>query len=88
MKTLLAIGLILGCATVSRADWYNQSRPQKDVWGNSYKIKSNLDKDSDGDGVSNRFDYNDRNKNIQRKGDVDYTYPGSYNKSKYKNGGY
>lgn len=80
MKKLMFVVLaVLGASSV-RADWYDSdsSRPQKDVWGNSYKMESNLDKDSDGDGVTNRYDYNDRNPNIQQKGEVDFSQPKRY----------
>ncbi|WP_457601090.1 hypothetical protein [Hydrogenivirga sp.] len=40
-------------------------RPYKDAWGNSYKNYDNMWKDSDGDGVINYYDYNDRNPNVQ-----------------------
>ena len=43
---------------------YN-TRPYRDSWGNRYKHYQNLWKDSDGDGVINYFDYNDRNPYIQ-----------------------
>lgn len=78
-KLMLAALAMLGVSSVL-ADWDDGegSRPQKDVWGNSYKMKSNLDQDTDRDGVSNRFDYNDRNPNIQNKGDVDFSQPKRY----------
>lgn len=77
MKRLTYALLILLGSSIAKAEWDtdNNDRPYKDVWGNSYKYKDNLDKDTDGDGVSNRFDYNDRNKNVQRKGQYDFTKP-------------
>ena len=40
------------------------SRPYKDYWGNSYKNYNNMWRDSDGDGIINYYDYNDRNPNV------------------------
>ena len=39
-------------------------RPYKDYWGNSYKYYDNLWKDTDGDGVINYYDYNDRDPDV------------------------
>ena len=39
-------------------------RPYKDSWGNSYKNYDNMWKDSDGDGIINYYDYNDRNPDV------------------------
>lgn len=47
---------------------------QQDSWGN-YTKRENLYKDTDRDGVPNRYDYNDRNPNIQRRGQIDYSQP-------------
>ena len=83
MKKIAVTLIVLVCGVVANAGWYEETLPQKDAWGNSYKINSNLDKDSDGDGISNRYDYNDRNPRIQRRGDVDYGYPGDNKRNKY-----
>ena len=40
------------------------TRPYKDAWGNSYKYYENMWKDTDGDGIINYYDYNDRDPNI------------------------
>lgn len=56
----------------------NNYNYQQDNWGN-YTKRDNMYKDSDGDGVSNRYDYNDRNPNIQRRGQTDYSNPYNYN---------
>lgn len=74
MKRLLFLLAMIGLATSSWArgrSYEDNSRPHKDVWGNSYKHRDNLYKDTDGDGVINKYDYNDRNPNIQRKRQVD-----------------
>lgn len=78
MKKLLA--LLVFIAGTGYAWDYNDnngegSRPYKDIWGNTYKKSANLDKDSDGDGVINRYDYNDRNKNVQYDWQKDYSRP-------------
>ncbi|ADC89779.1 hypothetical protein Thal_1147 [Thermocrinis albus DSM 14484] len=66
MKTIfLSLILLMGVVSISVAgDWGNM-RPYKDIWGNSYKYPENLYKDTDGDGVINMYDYNDRNPRIQ-----------------------
>lgn len=51
------------------------SRPYEDAWGNNYKKKENLYKDTDHDGVINKYDYNDRNRNIQTPDQQDYSNP-------------
>ncbi|WP_297452602.1 hypothetical protein [Persephonella sp.] len=53
------------------------SKPYKDYWGNSYKSYDNMWRDDDGDGVSNYYDYNDRNPNIQ------YPYQRGYKRRKW-----
>ncbi len=64
-KGLLILLTIIGgsFAIVS----FDNTRPYKDAWGNSYKHYENLWKDTDRDGVINYFDYNDRNPYIQYK---------------------
>lgn len=55
----------------------NNYNYQQDNYGN-YTKKENLYKDSDGDGVANKYDYNDRNPNVQRRGQTGYSQP-AYN---------
>lgn len=84
MKKIITIALALfGCSLAMAYDNYDNRRIYKDVYNHSYKNEQTLDKDSDGDGVSNRYDYNDRNKNIQFKGQVDYTKPLRRNSPRY-----
>ena len=56
----------------------NNPNYQQDNYG-SYTKRENLYKDTDRDGVPNRYDYNDSNPNIQRRGQTDYTKPYNYN---------
>jgi len=56
----------------------NNYNYQQDNYGHHTK-RDNLYKDSDGDGVTNKYDYNDRNPNIQRQGQRDYSTPYNYN---------
>lgn len=56
----------------------NNSSYQQDNYGN-YTKRDNLYKDSDGDGVANKYDYNDRNPNVQRRGQTDYSSQYNYN---------
>jgi hypothetical protein len=83
--TAIAVAMSAGHALANGWDYNNNtSQPreqrqgnynyQQDNWGN-YTKRDNLYKDSDNDGVSNRYDYNDRNPNIQRKGQTDYSLP-------------
>lgn len=70
MKKMMVVIALLGMVGIGFAsDWTENSgrRPYKDVYGHSYKNAETLDKDSDGDGVSNRYDYNDRDGNVQYK---------------------
>ena len=70
MKKLIVVFALLGMVGIGFAsDWTEKGgrRPYKDVYGHSYKNAETLDKDSDGDGVSNRYDYNDRNSDVQYK---------------------
>jgi len=73
MKQLIAVALIVSAVSVS-AGMYdfetNDSRPYKDSWGNSYKYKENLYKDSDGDGVINQYDYRDHDARVRTKSDA------------------
>jgi len=76
MKTIIAsIAIVFTLSSVSYAwtDGYNK-RPYKDNWGNSYKRQDNLCKDTDRDGVINRYDYNDRDRNIQNPYQRGYDY--------------
>jgi len=50
----------------------NNYNYQQDNYGH-YTKRDNLYKDSDNDGVINKYDYNDRNSNIQRRGQTDYS---------------
>lgn len=56
----------------------NNYNYQQDNYGH-YTKRENLYKDSDGDGVVNKYDYNDRNPNIQRQGQRDYSNSYNYN---------
>lgn len=72
----LAQGLDFGNTDYYGTQKQSQSRKynpdyQQDAWGSHTKQK-NLYKDSDGDGVPNYLDYNDRNPNIQHKGQNRY----------------
>ncbi len=83
---LLAFAIILIPSLLFAWD----SRPYKDFWGNRYKYYENLWKDSDGDGVINYFDYNDRDPYIQNP--YQYSFP-SYKRRlhllpRYKRGYY
>lgn len=67
-KTLATIIVLSSCAFVNAYENpydYSTRKIYKDVYNHTYKNVQTLDKDSDGDGVTNRYDYNDRNKNIQ-----------------------
>ncbi|MCX8028198.1 MAG: hypothetical protein N3A62_10165 [Thermodesulfovibrionales bacterium] len=77
MKTIIiTVGLIIAMSSVAIAwtDGYNNKRPYKDSWGNSYKYRDNLYKDTDRDGVINKYDYNDRDRNIQNPYQREYDY--------------
>jgi len=65
-KFLLAISLASLSFALDFGGWdsWGEKRPYKDYWGNSYKNYENMWKDSDGDGIINYYDYNDRNPNI------------------------
>jgi hypothetical protein len=52
----------------------NNPNYQQDNYGN-YTKQENLYKDTDRDGVPNHYDYNDRNPNIQQRGQKDYSKP-------------
>jgi hypothetical protein len=73
MKKLLFI-IVFSCNSAIGADyyWFGNKKEYKDAYGHSYKRSETLDKDSDGDGVSNRFDYDDKNKNVQHDWQVPY----------------
>jgi len=64
-KVLLVLTFLVGLTFA--LDWGSGygKRPYKDYWGNSYKNYDNMWKDSDGDGVLNYYDYNDRDPNVQ-----------------------
>ena len=64
MKSLLIVLLLAGVSQAGTKRPYT-SRPHKDDWGNSYSKPENLYKDTDKDGVINKYDYNDKDKNIQ-----------------------
>lgn len=77
MKTIIAVvGIIMAISSTALAwsDVYDKKRPYKDTWGNSYKYWDNLYKDTDRDGVINRYDYNDRNRYIQNPYQRGYYY--------------
>ena len=91
MKTLiLSLTLILASASFVFAGNYdnpfdNNKRPYEDNWGNNYKSRDNLYKDTDRDGVINKYDYNDRNPNIQNPYQRDYNqgYGSRKNRSRW-----
>lgn len=90
MKTLAICILLTVVATAAQAwetyDPYNNKRQnnpnyQQDNYGN-YTKRDNMYRDSDGDGVSNRYDYNDRNPNVQRQNQYNpYNSYGTTNRS-------
>lgn len=100
MKKLLttAVVILILSAAQSFADGWNHGYStnqqheqrrnnynyQQDNYGN-YTKRDNLYKDSDGDGVINKYDYNDRNPNVQRRGQTDYSNSYS-NGNTYSNG--
>jgi hypothetical protein len=68
MKLTLAILLLSVFASAQNYNYgYDNYRIYKDVYGHSYKNQNTLNKDSDGDGVINRYDYNDQDSRIQNK---------------------
>ena len=73
-KLISAVVVLFAAGLVNAYDYGDNSRKHKDVWGHSYERSETLDKDSDGDGVTNRYAYNDRNKNVQ------YDWQAPYNK--------
>lgn len=78
MKKIMLIVLTSLCGTIVYAYDYGygtNKRDYKDVYGHSYKREETLDRDTDHDGVINRYDYNDKNPNIQYQYQKDYIYP-------------
>jgi len=61
---LFIVGSVFASDLFSYPSFGFNSRPYKDYWGNSYKYYNNLWKDTDGDGIINYYDYNDRNPRI------------------------
>lgn len=70
MKGLLI--LLVGGWVSFGIGYFDNTRPYKDAWGNSYKYYENLWRDTDKDGITNYFDYNDRNPYIQNKYQKDF----------------
>ena len=70
MKYAIAFLIALGL-TGSASAWDNNDRQYKDVYGHSYKNATTLNKDTDNDGISNRYDYNDR---VSNQSDVGYKW--------------
>jgi hypothetical protein len=68
---MMLLFAVAGLTISGRTEWgsyEDNTRPYKDAWGNSYKHQENLYKDTDHDGVINLYDYNDRNPNVQYRG--------------------
>ena len=68
MKTAV-IALVLLLTAAQAFAWENQYKNnpqyQQDKYGHHTK-QNNMFKDADGDGVINKYDYNDNNRNVQR----------------------
>ena len=66
MKGIIVAVIVLAAAQAFA--WENQyknnSQYQQDKYGHHTR-QNNMFKDSDGDGVINKYDYNDNNRNIQ-----------------------
>jgi len=89
MKTLFTavLAVLVMVSLVYAWDSGNRGkREYEDIWGNNYKRQENLYKDTDRDGVINKYDYNDRNPNIQRPDQSDNSLSpyGSGSRSKRK----
>lgn len=63
----LILALVLGSCQLSAYQRIDTSKPYKDIYGHTYRDYNTLDKDNDGDGVTNRYDYDDNDKQIQYK---------------------
>ena len=74
MKKIMVFSLVLVSTGVMGYELENQ-RPYKDIYGHSYKNEQNMNKDSDGDGVINRYDYNDKDSRIRTKYDSEIYKP-------------
>jgi len=74
-KSLLVLAFIFGYASV-HAQW--NGYPYQDVHGHHYKKQENLFKDQDQDGVSNIYDFNDKNPNVKFTNQPDYSVPSYY----------
>jgi len=78
MKTTIILAIVLGLSSLAAADQWDawggkKSDPnyEKDSYGH-YTKRENLYKDSDRDGVVNRYDYSDRNSSVQTPRQQDY----------------
>lgn len=85
MKTAIIFVVVLGLsATAIAGQWdpwggkQNNPNYDKDSYGH-YTKRENLYKDSDRDGVVNRYDYNDRNSSVQSPKQKDYYSTPNYN---------
>lgn len=87
MKRLLTVVAILAITTTAAAWEYNNPygtnqrknnyNYQQDNYCN-YTKQENLYRDSDHDGVVNRYDYNDNNPSVQRRGQYNNQYRNPY----------
>ena len=78
MKYIPLVVVLLASTSVKADGWGNDNRRDyEDVYRHSYKDQDTLWKDSDRDGIINRYDYSDRDKNVQ------YEWQAKPKKSRY-----